>query len=131
MDVVYPVHLLRRLGRRDVEIDNDRLLIIAHDDTAKGFVLARINLLMGNERWHVDEVARPSFGNEFKTLSPPHPRSATDHVDHALQFPMVMGTGFGARVNRDGTSPQLVCAGRGMRNGRRTCHARRLWSIEI
>ena len=48
MDVVYPVHLLRRLGRRDIEIDNDRLLVIAHDDTAEGFVLARINLLMGN-----------------------------------------------------------------------------------
>jgi hypothetical protein len=68
MDVVYPVHLLRRLGRRDIEIDNDRLLVIAYDDTAEGFILASINLLMGNERWHVDEVSRPSFGNEFKTL---------------------------------------------------------------
>ena len=72
--MVYPVHLLRRLGRRNIEINNDRLLVIAHDDTGKWFVLARINLLMGNERWHVDEVARPSFGNEFKVLSPPHPR---------------------------------------------------------
>jgi hypothetical protein len=74
MDVVYPVHLLRRLGRRNIEINNDRLLLIAHDDTAEWFVVARINLLMENERWHVDEVARPSFGNEFKVLSPPHPR---------------------------------------------------------
>jgi hypothetical protein len=87
--MVYPVHLLRRLGRRNIEINNDRLLVIAHGDTGKWFVVARINLLMGNERWHVDEVARPSFGNEFETLSPPHPRAATDHVDHALQFPMV------------------------------------------
>ena len=94
MDMVYPVHLLRRLGRRNIEIDNDRLLVIAHGDTGKWFILACINLLMGNERWHVDEVARPSFGNEFETLSPPHPRAATDHVDHALQFSMVMGTGL-------------------------------------
>src|SRR5918994_1659953 len=84
MDMVYPVHLLRRLGSRNIEINNYRLLVIAHDDTGKWFVLARINLLMGNERWHVDEVARPSFGNEFKALSPPHPRPATYHVDHAL-----------------------------------------------
>jgi len=76
MDMVYPVHLLRRLGRRNIEINNDRLLVIAHDDTGKWFVLARINLLMGNEQWHVDEVARPSFGNEFKALSPPHPAAS-------------------------------------------------------
>src|SRR5215212_10648777 len=131
MDMVYPMHLLRRLGRRNIEINNDRLLVIAHDDTGKWFALVRINLLMGNERWHVDEVARPSFGNEFEVLSPPHPRPATYHVDHALQFPVVMGTGLGVRVYRDGTRPQLVCAGRGMRDGRRTCHARRLRGISI
>jgi hypothetical protein len=131
MDMVYPVDLLRRLGRRNIEIDNDGLLIIADDDTGKRFVLARINLLVGNERWHVDEVTRPSFGNEFKARSPPHPRPAIYHVDHALQFPMVMGTGFSVGVDRDGTRPQLVCAGRGMRDGRRTRHTRRLGSIEI
>src|SRR5215210_5565582 len=63
--------------------------------------------------------------------SPHRIRAATNHVDHALLFSMVMGTGFGVRVDRDGTRPQLVCAGRGMGNGRRTCHARRLGSIEI
>jgi hypothetical protein len=131
MDMVYPVDLLRRLGRRNIQIYNDRLLVIAHDDTGKWFVVARIDLLVGNERWHVDEVARPSFGNEFEALSPPHPRPAIYHVDHALQLPMVMGTGLSVRMDRDGTRPQLVCAGRSLRNGRRTRHARRLGSIEI
>ncbi len=131
MDLVYPVNLLQRLGRRDIEINHDRLLVIAHDDTAKWFVLARIDLLMGNERWHVDEVARPSFGNELEALPPPHPRPTTYHVDHALQFPMVMGTCFSVRVDLDGTRPQFVCAGRGMRNSRRTCHTRRLGGVEI
>ena len=65
MDMVYPVNFLRRLGRWDIEINHDRLLVIAHDDTGKRFVLARIDLLMGNERRHVDEVARPSFGDEL------------------------------------------------------------------
>ena len=74
MDMVYPVHLLRRLGWRDIEINYYRLLVIAHDDTGKWFILARINLLMGSERWHVDEVARPRFGNELEALPPPHPR---------------------------------------------------------
>ena len=99
MDMVHPVYLLRRLRRWNVEFNNDGLLVIAYD-AAKRFVPARINLLMGNQRWHVDEVARPSFGNEFEALSPPHPRPATDHVDHALQFPVVVGTSFGVRVNR-------------------------------
>jgi hypothetical protein len=60
---------------------------------------------MGNERWHVDKVARPSFGNEIKALSPPHPSPATYHEDHALQFPMMVGTGFSVRVDIDGTRP--------------------------
>src|SRR5215213_3897689 len=70
MDMVYPVNLLRQLGRRDIEIDNDWLLVIAHHDTGERFVLARINLLMGNERWDVDEIPGPSFRDELKAL--PH-----------------------------------------------------------
>ena len=131
MDMVYPVNFLRRLGRRDIEINHDRLLVITHDDTGKWFVLARIDLLMGSERWHVDEVARPRFGNELEALPPPHPRPTVYHVDHALQFPVVMRTRFSVGVDIDGTRPQLVCSGRGMRNGRRTGHARRLGGIEI
>src|SRR5215213_10444843 len=126
MNMVYPVHLLRRLGRRDIEIDNDRLLVVAHDGTGKRFVLARIDLLMRNERRHVDEVARPSFGDELEALPPPHPRPTIYHVDHALKSPMVMRTGLGVRVDRDGTRPQLVCAGCGMCDSRRTGHTRRL-----
>jgi hypothetical protein len=34
-------------------------------------------------------------------------------------------------VDRDGTRPQLICAGRGMRDSRRTRHARRLDGIKI
>ena len=84
MDGVDPMYLLRRLRRMYGEVNNYGLLVIAHDDAGEWFVPARINLLMGNERWHVDEVACPSFGNEFEALSPSHPRPATDYVDHAL-----------------------------------------------
>jgi hypothetical protein len=131
MGRVDPVYLFRRLHRLNIEVNNDGLLVIAHDDAGERFVLVGINFLMRNERWHIDEVARPTFGNEFEALSPPHPRAATDHVDYALQFSVVMRTGFGVRVDHDSTRPQLVCAGRGVRNSRRTRHARRLWGIKI
>ena len=131
MDNVDPVDLLRRLGGRNVEVDDNRLLVVPHDDAGKRFVLARINLLVGNERWYGDEVARSGFGDEFGAVSPPHPRVTTDQVDHALKFSMVVGTGLGIRVDRGGTRPQLVCANCGMRNSRCTCHTRRLGSIKI
>jgi hypothetical protein len=131
MDIVYPVDLLRRLGGWNVKVDDNSLLVAAHHDAGKRFVLARINLLMGYERGHVNEIALPSFGNEFEVLSPPHPRSATDHVDHALQFPVVMGAGFGARMDRGGTCPQLIGASGGVCNSRCTCHTRRLGGIKI
>src|SRR5215207_2697514 len=40
MNVVYPMHLLRRLGRRNIEVHDDWLLVIAHDDAGKRFDLA-------------------------------------------------------------------------------------------
>src|SRR5215210_5655264 len=125
MDVVYPMHLFRRLSRRNIQVNDYRFLVIANHYTGEWFVLARIDLLMGNERWHVDKVAGSSFSNEIKALSPPHPSPTTYHEDHALQSSMVVGTGLGVRVDSDGTSPQLVCAGRSTRNSRRTCHTRR------
>jgi len=131
MDRVNPGCLLRRLHRLYIEVNNDGLLTITHDNAGQRFVPARINLLMGNERRHIDKVARSSFGNELEAFSPPHPGAAADYIDHALQFSVVMGTGFGVRVYRDGTRPQLVCAGRGMRDGRSTGHARRLRGIKI
>src|SRR5215212_3282517 len=97
MDRVNPADLLWRLDGRNVEVDDNRLLIITHDDAGQRFVPAGINLLMGNERRHIDEVARPSFSNEFQAFSPSHPRTATYHINHALQFSVVMGTGFGVR----------------------------------
>jgi hypothetical protein len=131
MGRVDPVYLVRPLHRLNIKVNNDRLLVIAHDNAGERFVLACINLLMRNKRWHIDEVARPSFDNEFEVLSPPHPRAATDYVDYALQFSVMMRTGFGVRLDRDGTRPQLVCASRGVRNSRRTRHARRLGRIKI
>jgi hypothetical protein len=123
--------LVGTVDNEQLRVTYDRFLVASdHDASQRGSGFG-INLLMGNERWHVDEVARPSFGNEFEALSPSHPRAATGYVDYALQFSVVMRTGFGVRVDCDGTRPQLVCAGRGMRNGRRTCHARRLGGIKI
>jgi hypothetical protein len=43
MDIVYyPVNLFRRLGG-NVEVNNDRLLVVTHDDARKRLVLARID----------------------------------------------------------------------------------------
>ncbi len=105
MGRVDPAYLFRRLHRLNIEVNNDGLLVIAHDDAGERFVLAGINFLMGNERWHIDEVARSSLGNEFETLSPPHPRPATDYVNYALQFSVMMRPSFGVRVNGNGTHP--------------------------
>src|SRR5919199_6908757 len=131
MDGVDPGCLLRRLRRLYIEVDDDRLLIITHDDAGERFVTAGINLLVGNERWYVDEVARPGLGNEFQAFSPPHPRTATYHIDHTLQFSVVMRTGFSVRGYRDGTRPQLICSNCGMGNSRRTRHSRCLRGIKV
>jgi hypothetical protein len=48
MDIVYPMDLFRRLGGWNLEVDDDRFLVVTHHDAGNRFVLARIDLLMGN-----------------------------------------------------------------------------------
>ena len=43
---------------------------------------ARVDLLVGHEGRHVDEVARARLGQVLEPLAPAHPRPAADHVDH-------------------------------------------------
>ncbi len=84
MGRVDPVYFFRPLHRLNIKVNNDGLLVIAHDNAGERFALACINLLMGDKRWYIDEVARLSFGNEFEALSPPHPRAAINYVDYAF-----------------------------------------------
>src|SRR5207302_1527760 len=76
MDRVDPRHVLGLLDRLDVEVDDDRLVVAAHQHAFERLVRARIDLLMRHEGWHIDEIAGPGLGHEFEVLAPAHARLA-------------------------------------------------------
>lgn len=57
-----PIYSLGLLGRFDVKVDNDWLLVAPHQNTFERHVAVRIDLLVRHVRRDIDEVARPSFG---------------------------------------------------------------------
>ena len=50
----------------------------------------RVDLLVRDVGRHVDEVAGIGFGHELQPLAPAHARAPPDHVDDALQVPVVV-----------------------------------------
>src|SRR5437867_5309852 len=128
---VNPIDLFRRLSGFEIQIDDDRLLTAPDHHAAENLSRARIDLLMGNERGNVNEIARASLGDKLQVLTPSNAPPAANHIENAFQFSMVVSTRFGSGLDGDRAHPQLVraCPGMGDRGG--SGHAGRLSRIEV
>src|SRR5262249_43199893 len=71
-----PAHLLGRLGGREVEVHDHRLLARAHDDALQLLAGRGVDLLVRHERRDVDEVAGAGLGDELEPLAPAHAGAA-------------------------------------------------------
>ena len=99
-----------------------------HDSVLVG---ARVDLLVGHVGRHEDEVPGPGIGDELQALAPAHARPAADDVDHALDGPVMMGSGLRVGLDVDRPRPELLGAGpRGGDRGR-AAHAGRLGRVRI
>ena len=131
MDVVHPVHRLRFLHHRNVEIHHHRLLAAAAEHAGQRLGVGGIDLLVRHEGRHVDEIAGPGFGDELERVAPAHARLAAHHVDHALDRAVMMRAGLGLGVDHDRAGPQLLRAAPRMGDGRRAVHALRLRGVGV
>src|SRR5438093_12220041 len=116
---VNPIDLFRRLSGFEIQIDDDRLLTAPDHHAAENISRARIDLLMGNERGNVNEIARASLGDKLQVLTPSTAPPAANHIENAFQFSMVVSTRFGSGLDGDRAHRQLVraCPGLGARGG--------------
>lgn len=131
MHVVDPAHFFRRLGRGDVEIEDDRFLSASHEHTFERFIDACVDLLMRNERRDVDEVAGPRFSGELQSISPAHARFALYDIDYTFELAVMMRAGFGVRMNADRAGPKLRSAGSSVSDCRGSVHAGSLRSVRV
>src|SRR5277367_6510843 len=64
-------------------------------------------------------------------ISPTHTCTAPHNIEHGLECPMMVRSGFGIRMHHHRASPQLVCPRACMSDGRGARHARRLRCVRV
>src|SRR5579859_3708002 len=74
VDRVDPAHFLRPFDGLDVEIDDDRIVVAAHQHAFERLVGRGVDLLVRHIGRDIDEVARARLGDKFEMLAPTHPR---------------------------------------------------------
>src|SRR5262249_15205499 len=131
VDRVDPRNVLRLLGRLNVEVDDDGLVVAAHQHAFERLVRARVDLLVRHVRRHEDEVTRAGLGGEFEPIAPPHPRFAAHDVDHAFQRAVVMRAGLRVGMDADGPGPELLGTGAREIDRGLAVHAWRLRRIRV
>ena len=114
-----------------LQIDDDRFLPAADNNSFARLVGESIDFLMRHVRGNINEVTRPGFSAEFQTVSPPHACAAANDVKNGLQFPMVMRTRLGVRLHHHRTRPQLTRTRPGVSDSGSTRHSGRLWRIQV
>lgn len=65
MGWINPINFLRLLRHGDIQVHYDRFLITTDHHAHKRFVGPGIDLLMGNERRHIDKIARACVGEKL------------------------------------------------------------------
>lgn len=68
---------------------------------------------MRHVRRHEDEVPLARLGDKLQLVAPPHARAAFDDVDDRLEVAVVVGAGFGVRVDLHGAGPEFLGAAPG------------------
>src|SRR5947207_1784655 len=86
-------------GWMNIEVDHDRLLAAADDHTTQRLVRTCVDLLVGDEGRHKNEITGSSLCDKLQVFSPAHPCPPADHVNNAFQRAVMMGARFGIRVN--------------------------------
>src|SRR6266404_1216986 len=113
-----------------LEIDDDRVVTIAHDDPLRGLV-GRIDLLMRNEGGDIDEVPGPGVRLVFQAITPTHPDMTADHIDDGLLLAVMVGSRRRMRSDVCYPRPYPLRANRFPRYRHHPVHPRRLWSIRV
>src|SRR5262249_61874536 len=102
MGGVDPVHGLGFFDGGDVEVDSDRFVVASDQHTLKAFATTCVDLLVRNEWRDVDEIAGTGLGDELEPFSPAHPGPAFHDINHALEVTVMVCSGFGVWLDRDG-----------------------------
>src|SRR5205814_2338747 len=108
VDRVQPAHLFRLFDRLDVEVDDDCLVITAHQHAFQRLIARSVDLLMRHIGRHENEIARSGLGDIFEMVAPAHPRPAPDDINDAFEGAVVVCAGFRIGVDMNGAGPDLL-----------------------
>src|SRR5262249_13453128 len=113
------------------EVDDDGLVVAAHQYAFERLVRARVDLLVRHVGRHEDEVTRAGLGGGFEAIAPAPAGFAAPDVDYTFERGVVMRAGLGIGMDADRPGPEPLCAGAGEINRGLALHARRLRRIRV
>jgi hypothetical protein len=128
---VYPQNGGGLFNRINIQIHRNRLAITAAEHALQQLGWACIDFLVRYVGRHIDKVAGTGLGREFKMITPAHPGTTPDDINHALKMPVVMRAGFCIGMYRDRSGPKFLGSDAGKVDGGLSVHARRLCRIAI
>ena len=122
---------VRRFRALHFKIDHNRILPAADHHSFARFIGFRVNFLMRNEGWNVDEIARSRFAGEFEGVAPAHTSAPLNNVENGFELAMVMRAGFSVGLNHHRARPEFGRAGARVGDSGGASHASRLRRVGI
>jgi len=115
----------------NIQINHHRFLPAAHNHSLHRLILAGIQFLMGNIRRNINKISRPRFVDKLQLIPPSEPRPSPHHINHRLQFAMMMRPGLGVRLHHYSPRPKFLCPNTSPGDGLGASHTWSLRSIRI
>src|ERR1700730_14050379 len=115
----------------NVEVDNNCLLVAAHNHAFQRLLRQRIYFLMRHVGRNINEVARPGLRGVFQMFAPTHAGAPGYDVNNALERSMMVRSGSGIRLDSDRPGPDFLGSDASVIDSGGAGHSRRLRSVLI
>lgn len=115
----------------DVEVYYYRILPASDNYGLARHVGTGIDFLMRNVGGNVNEVSGVCLIAKLQVIAPAHAGTTSNDIDDGLQFAVVVGSGFGVRLNHYGAGPQFTGPCACLRDGGGSRHSWRLGCIGV
>src|SRR5437879_8999285 len=86
---------------------------------------------MRDVRRHMDEIAWTRLSDKLEPIAPAHTGAPADHIDHALDGPMMVSAGLGLGMDDNRSRPELLGAHARVGDRCGATHSGRLPRVQI
>jgi hypothetical protein len=114
-----------------VQVHDNRFLAAANDHGFHRLIRSSVHLLMRDERWHVNKIARSGFIDELQVITPAEACAPANDIEDGLQLSVMMRPGARGGLYDHRSGPELIRSRTRVCDRRGAGHPGSLGSIRI